>query len=498
MRFGGWGFAVLVFGLLVRVVLDTLLSNILRPLDFGAHGVSALALLGLWASVRGERQRTRTTLAVLDLIAMNTVTLGFCAMVMSLPLVAHPMLVLLLALTFIFGLRATYVPSARRQTVLIHATAMIWLLITATYTAERYREAGLEGPDASTFSQLISASIWWIFNSGAAIAATGVIYGLRREVREAMQLGQYTLGAKLGEGGMGAVYRAQHAMLRRPTAVKLLPPAKTGARAIERFEREVQRTASLSHPNVVTVFDYGRTPDGVFYYAMEHLDGLDLQELVRVHGPMDPGRAVHVLTQICEGLAEAHEVGLIHRDVKPANVFLIRSGRSADLAKIVDFGLVKEVKQADDPATSYETRIVGTPQCMSPEAITSPEAVDERSDLYAVGAVGYYLLAGRDVFEGPTLVDVVGKHLHQAPPPLEVSGVPQGLEEILLWCLAKDPGDRPSSAAELGDLLASLEDVRPWTLARAKEWWSTVDEGPAEPASERTPSVLSLDLRSRR
>ncbi|MCB9592774.1 MAG: serine/threonine protein kinase [Sandaracinaceae bacterium] len=495
-RFGVWGFAAIFGGLLLRLALELGLGGAIDPVDLGGHTVASLALLGLWAIMRRPQPLSPTTLAILDVLAMNALTLGFCVMAVSLPLPAHPSLILLLTLTFSFTLRATYVPSTTRQTLLVHATALVWLIATAIHLAGRHAAAGDSAADSTVRAQVITVTIWWAFNSGAAAAATSVIYGLRREVREATQLGQYTLESKLGEGGMGEVYRARHAMLRRPTAVKLLPPERSGEATIARFEREVQRTASLSHPNVVTVFDYGRTPDGIFYYAMEHLDGLDLSEVVRRHGPLDPRRVVHVLLQICEGLAEAHAVGLVHRDIKPANVFLTRSGRAPDVAKLVDFGLVKDVDADDDAEVSGEGRIVGTPQCMAPEAITAPESVDERSDLYAVGAVAYYLLAGRHVFPGRSIVQVVSQHLRSEPAPLARPDLPAGLDEIVLRCLAKDPADRPASAIELRDLLLSLEDVRPWTVEEARAWWAAAGDDEPGDADAELPA-FSVDLSRR-
>src|SRR5690606_31795371 len=216
----------------------------------------------------------------------------------------------------------------------------------------------------------------------------------------------------------------RHALLRRPTAVKLLPPDKAGGAAIARFEREVQLTASLVHPNTVTIFDYGHTPDGVFYYAMEYLDGGDLETVVAVGGPMPPARAAHVLAQIAAGLAEAHEIGLIHRDVKPANVFLVGKEGVADLAKLLDFGLVRELESGATSGLTRTDTVMGTPLYLSPEAITSPAAVDARSDLYALGAVGYFLLTGEHVFSGRTVVEICSHHLHTEPePPSSRAGV---------------------------------------------------------------------------
>ena len=221
-----------------------------------------------------------------------------------------------------------------------------------------------------------------------------VIYGLRAQVVEAERMGQYVL-EKRRRSGMGTVYLARHALLRRPTAIKLLPADKAGAETISRFEREVQNTSMLSHPNTVAIFDYGRTPEGVFYYAMEYLEGVDLQRLVERFGPQSPARVVHILAQICGALAEAHARGLVHRDVKPANAILCERGGVPDTGKVVDFGLVKDMgTRARSPAGSDAAlqtdinTIVGTPADLAPEAIASPDEVDARSEIYAIGAVG--------------------------------------------------------------------------------------------------------------
>jgi serine/threonine-protein kinase len=303
-----------------------------------------------------------------------------------------------------------------------------------------------------------------------------VIYGLRQEVRESRRLGQYTLEEKIGEGGMGIVYRARHAMLRRPTAIKLLPPEKAGDENILRFEREVQLTAGLSHPNTVAIFDYGRTADGIFYYAMEYLDGINLEQLVKLEGPLPPARVVHILRQVGGSLAEAHEVGLVHRDVKPANIILCERGGMADVAKVVDFGLVKRFHADQTDATTALTRestIVGTPLYIAPECFSGDGHVDARSDLYALGAVAYMLLTGTPVFSAGTVVEICAHHLHTPPvPPSERLGacVPPDLERLVLRCLAKAPADRPQSARAL---LQELEGaaIGGWTGADAANWW---------------------------
>jgi len=301
------------------------------------------------------------------------------------------------------------------------------------------------------------------------------IYGLQKDVARAHRLGQYTLEDKIGEGGMGAVYRARHAFLRRPTAVKLIRSQVASSEALARFEREVQLTSALSHPNTIAIYDYGRTEEGIFYYAMEYLPGIPLDRLVKDEGPQPQARVVHLLKQICASLAEAHRIGLVHRDVKPANVMLCERGGLYDVVKVLDFGLVKDVA-TDDAALTAAHHIVGTPLYMAPESINRSTPVDARSDVYSVGGVAYALITGQPVFTGKSGVDIIGHHLHSIPlPPSKRLGVAVDpfLERLILNCLSKRPDDRPADA---GALLAQIEEGwkgATWTQAEAKAWWET-------------------------
>jgi len=382
-------------------------------------------------------------------------------------------------LEFVIGLslwvfvRAALVPSRPLRTLALTALAAVPLaVVTVVRTLPFESEPSLRSvtPDDLVVMNVIRIAIWWTFITGVCTIVSAVIFGLRREAREARRLGQYTLEAKLGEGGMGVVYRASHAMMRRPTAVKLLRAEKAGEQALRRFEREVQLTAELSHPNTVSIYDFGRTQDGIFYYAMEYLDGIDLQRLVDEDGAQLPERVVHILRQVLGALAEAHGVGLIHRDIKPGNIILCERGGVPDVAKVVDFGLVKELDTAD--GLSHEGTLVGTPLYMAPESIRSG-AADPRSDIYAVGAVGYYLLTGVHVFTGQTVMEICGHHLHTQPvSPSERIGhdLPPDLETWVMHCLEKLPTNRPGSAAEAAEELANAYDVS-WDVARAHDWW---------------------------
>jgi eukaryotic-like serine/threonine-protein kinase len=350
-----------------------------------------------------------------------------------------------------------------------------------------------------------------VLGSGLLLVAAAMafasrrLYGLQKEVRKAERLGQYTLEDKIGEGGMGAVYRARHAFLRRPTAVKLIRSGLSSAEALARFEREVQLTSQLTHPNTIAIYDYGRTPEGIFYYAMEYLPGLPLDRVILDDGPQPEARVVHLVKQICASLAEAHRVGFVHRDVKPANVMLCERGGTYDVVKVLDFGLVKELGPAADAGVTAADHVVGTPLYMAPEGVVDPASVSPRSDVYAVGAVAYALVTGQHVFTGGSGVEIVGHHLHTAPlAPSERLGRPVTpfLESLILTCLSKRPEDRPADA---GVVLAQIEEgwAGPsWKQPDARDWWETkalamlAERRAAEESVSRGPR-LEVDVGSR-
>ncbi len=319
------------------------------------------------------------------------------------------------------------------------------------------------------------------------IGGWAVVLQMRASASATSRLGRYTLVEKLGEGGMGVVYRATHSLLRRDTAIKVLSVTRD-AEAVARFEREVRLTAKLTHPNTVAVYDYGRTRSGEFYYVMELLNGLDLHELVEQHGPQPPGRVVHVMQQVAGALAEAHEVGLIHRDIKPENIMLTCRGRLSDFTKVFDFGLVKDVRRDSDQIRLTQANVVlGTPHYVAPEA-AQRLPFDGRADVYSLAAVAYYMLTGTDVFQGRTAVELVAKHVQVAPqPPSARLGrrIPESFERLLLRCLAKDPADRPT-ADELLDLLENLDDVTRWTPRDAWRWWAEFRPDALHPAEFST------------
>ncbi|MBL7644986.1 MAG: serine/threonine protein kinase [Candidatus Hydrogenedentes bacterium] len=314
--------------------------------------------------------------------------------------------------------------------------------------------------------------------SVAIFVFTVLVERLKREARkaalDAQRLGQYALEEKLGAGGMGVVYRARHEMLRRPTAVKLLDVERTTPDSIERFEREVKLTSLLNHPNTITIYDYGRTPEGIFYYAMEYLEGVDLERLVNRYGALPEGRVISILKQICGSLAEAHGAGLIHRDIKPANIMISARGGLYDMIKVLDFGVVKAMDTAAASRLTASGSWIGTPAYMSPEAVNSPDNVDARSDLYAVGAVGYFLLTGTPVFPGQSPMEILRSHVNEPPSPPSVRlgrSLDLTLENLILRCLAKAPQDRPHSAATLQRMLEECDPVNEWTKEMAATWW---------------------------
>ena len=352
----------------------------------------------------------------------------------------------------------------------------------------------------------------WVGVLGMPVVAvtavtSSVIYGLRKEVKAAKRSGQYELGRKLGEGGMGVVYEATHVLLRRRTAVKLLPVDKAGEEAIARFELEVRQTSRLEHPNNVSIYDYGHTPDRQFYYAMEYLNGLDLERLVRDYGPLGDARTLHLLRQAAQALAEAHRKGLVHRDVKPSNIMVCDRGGVPDTVKVLDFGLVKRVNLGDDDdrdrtiALTQTTTIVGTPHYLASEAIRGEKTVGPAADVYALGAVGYFLLTGREVFPGSSTIETFAKHLTAEPPsPSDAAGRPvdSRLEQALRRCLEKEPKDRFGDGRDFSLALSSFQ-IGGWSEAEAQEWWD--DHQPAAgsdtPVSSSARTQLAVDVQSR-
>ncbi|MFN9436813.1 MAG: serine/threonine protein kinase [Planctomycetota bacterium] len=310
----------------------------------------------------------------------------------------------------------------------------------------------------------------------AIFVFTLVVSRLQREAREAAiaakHLGQYRLEELLGEGAMGIVYRGHHAMLRRPAAIKLLHSQKVNETSIARFEHEVQITCQLNNPHTVAIYDYGRTPEGVFYYAMEYLDGIDLQELVDRYGPQPDARVARILDQLCSSLFEAHAMGLVHRDIKPANIMLNRRGGEPDFVKLLDFGLVRALDESK--RSSVNDGMAGTPLYMSPESIQTPDMIDARSDLYAVGAVGYFLLTGSPVFEAKTLAELCQQHIDAIPlTPSQQLGrvVHPDLEHAILACLEKNRAKRPQTARDLAAKLHKLITSDAWSVTDADAWW---------------------------
>jgi eukaryotic-like serine/threonine-protein kinase len=322
------------------------------------------------------------------------------------------------------------------------------------------------------------------FGVGFAYMGARVLYRLGRQVAAARELGSYQLEERLGQGGMGEVWRAKHRMLARPAAIKLIRPSLAGdanaavsEAARRRFEREAQVIARLRSPHTVDLFDFGLADNGAFYYVMELLDGLDTDRLVRRFGPLPAERAVFLLQQICHSLSEAESCGLIHRDIKPANIFLCRYGEDHDFVKVLDFGLVKAFDEPTEqgPALTRDNVVHGTPAFIAPEQALGRPDLDGRVDIYATGCVAYWLLTGELVFTAENTMGLLLHHVHTAPKAPSTRTelpIPAGLERLVLACLEKNPADRPQSARELSRRLSELEMAKAWNEDRAREWWA--------------------------
>lgn len=512
--YAGWVFA-LSGGF---YLLTAALSGAVATPSLAAHLGGSLSMGAVWAAARSGT-RGMPALRAMDAAGLIAACLFFAVMGREIgrmyaaggfdPMAA--LLVSQLACSSTILARAVALPSTPRRTLWLNVAALLPQPIAAAYTLLNAPIVAFTPtvdftPTQAALAATVHIVAWCAVTIAISTVGTNVIFGLRAEASRVKRLGQYVLEEKLGEGGMGIVYRASHAMLRRPTAIKLLPPGKAGAESIGRFEREVQLTARLSHPSTIAIFDYGRTPTGVFYYAMEYLDGLNLQQLVGRDGPQPPGRVIHLLEQVSGALTEAHEAGLVHRDIKPANIILCERGGMPDVAKVVDFGLVHHAALGEDEATMLQTArnvLTGTPMYMAPETVKGDTAVDARSDLYALGAVGYFLLTGAPVFEASTVVEVIAHHLHTSPEPpsrRSPNPVPGDLESVILRCLAKEPEARFPSARALAHTLRDCARNTPWPPEEAARWWEAFRADrrriAAPPPADVAPT-LAVDLTER-
>lgn len=494
--FTAYGLVIAIFsGLLAGLAL--VLRGLL-PILLSTPSLIQLArvpLLVLAVVVLRARPLAPRALAAVELGVTGAVIALSSAPIALEPAARRPELDGIISLFLLLMLRAGLLQPSKRWTLVVSCVAAAPLVAAAVIRAV-HLPAVVDG--MPTWTAIPATVVWSVTGIAISTFVAATVARLRGAVADALKLGPYTLEEKIGEGGMGAVYRARHAMLRRPAAIKILPPDRTSENDLARFEREAQLTSQLTHPNTVSIFDYGRTAHRGFYYVMEYLDGYNLHQLVKEHGPLPPGRAVHILVQVCGALAEAHQLGLVHRDIKPDNIILTTRVDEPDVAKLVDFGLVRSA--SEDSAVTLGRAIVGTPGYMAPETLRGGE-VDARSDLYAVGAVAYFLLTGRSVFPGKALVDVARRHIFEEPPsPSRIATtVPPQLDAIVLRCLAKAPAERYPSAVALRDDLLACAALVPFDPTEARRWWESHARPGATraepPATEET--SLAIDLQHR-
>lgn len=393
-----------------------------------------------------------------------------------------------------------FIPNTWRRAAVIVVPAVLTPLVTTTLLC-------LAQPDVAALTDwkaVVTSAIMISIAGLAAAYGTYMVSAMRRESFAARRLGQYQLKQRLGGGGMGDVYLAEHALLKRPCAIKLIHTAhEADAVAIAQFEREVHATANLTHWNTVDIYDYGCTQDGAFYYVMEYLPGMSMQEIVLRYGKMSPSRVVYLLRQACHALAEAHAAGLVHRDIKPGNIFVAERGGHYDVIKLLDFGLVAQLTSADGEPHYRDVHaepgtVSGTPLYMSPEQAQPIGAVDGRSDIYSLGATAYFTLTGAPPFTASELEHILSAHRSEelvAPQDVEPT-LPEDLCEIVVQCLAKDPADRFPNVEELEQALGACSCADRWGPREAAQWWERVIKSYTEDATPDDADLVSLELRT--
>jgi hypothetical protein len=504
-----FGFYLFLLASMVVIGGAPFVAVVTAPVAVG-HILASLTMALLWL-LAGRAGSSLRTLGALD--AVGFVVGGVFLSLMTVE-DAGQILQVLLALTVTVMVRAILMPSRPGRTLLL--SALVFAPTVLMCIARHHPTALLAGfsPGYQKLHMTLNTVLWSVLGTTLATIVSRVLYGLRRQVAEATELGQYLLEEKIGGGGMGEVWRARHRLLIRPAAIKLIRQRALGPMAgdpellVRRFEREARATAALTSPHTVQLYDFGVAEDGRLYYVMELLDGLDLDTLVRQHGPLPPERVVHLLRQVCAALQDAHGNGLVHRDIKPANVVVSRAGTTFDFVKVLDFGLVRlGGGRGGDGGGGTDNRAIeltaegswsGTPGYMAPEVVLGAAETDHRVDLYALGCVAYWLLTGLMVFEGENAVQVMMQHARAEPkrPSQRVDRpIPAALEDLVMQCLAKDPARRPAGAEVVSERLGAVPLASVWTAERAERWWAEYRPRDARPVADLLLSQEGHELR---
>jgi hypothetical protein len=383
----------------------------------------------------------------------------------------------IIGLFLLMVVHGIFIPHRWHETAAVVMTMALAPALVLVLFEVRHHELVPQVSELMSWRYVSTNSVIVLIGAILATYSSYVLNGLRQEVHEAKRYGQYELVRKLGSGGMGEVFLAEHVLMKRPCALKLIHSAAAGeSRAVARFEREVRTTASLTHPHTIEIYDYGHTDDGTFYYVMEYLPGLGLDQLLAEHGPLPPGRAIYLLRQVCSALAEAHSAGLIHRDLKPGNLFVSERGGLCDFVKVLDFGLVKQVQEPSAARLTADHVVSGTPHYMAPEQALGSQELDARSDLYALGAIAYHMLCGKPPFSGDNPIVVMIAHAHETPTPLSSHqvNIPDDLQQVVMRALSKSPADRFANATELEQALTNCSAANEWDAQQAAIWWHQV------------------------
>jgi eukaryotic-like serine/threonine-protein kinase len=470
-----WSFALVLDTVLLPALSDTWVRN-WRIIPIQITGVAGSVIMR-WYLRRAETSAEHKSSTGLAMMLMNAALIaGVNAWAMPIlrgaSETARPSWIALLIL--IFAMLAPGVP--RRM--------LISSLVAASFDPLAHLVVWMFGGPAPTLVGTFILSWPSYACAFVVVVPAKVLHRMSRRLKEAQELGSYHLIEPLGRGGMGEVWRAEHRLLARDAAIKLVRPEVLGARneqeaqiVLRRFEREAQATAALNSPHTIQVFDFGMTQEGTFYYVMELLVGRDLESLVREFGPLPASRTIYLLRQVCHSLADAHARGLVHRDIKPANIYVCRMGLDYDFAKVLDFGLVKiRNRSTDDSLTTMDHSTTGTPAYMAPESILGDGEVDRRADVYALGCVAYFALTGSLVFEADTSMKMLMHHLHTQPTrPSERTElpIPRELDDLVLACLQKDPALRPQNAGELLNMAYGCRCDEGWGQEEARRWWQT-------------------------